>query len=152
MSAEDLKARGVGNPEMFQVLGAFVSYHRKMRLIDACRFFATPPSFKGPDGREIFLDEIGCHEDGASAAIRNVTRGKYESAAKQAANFLQHVYGATPDELQAWLDAVLPRDEPVKQLDEDEDVPDDATSVGGKGDRPPAAQPARPASREESPS
>lgn len=117
MTTDGLKKMGAVNPELFPVLGAYVSYHRKLRLIDSCTTFATPPAFKGEGGKIVYLDEIGCHEDGAAAAIRNVTRGYYEKAAVKASNFLQEVYGATKEELQTWLDDVLPPEEPAKQLD-----------------------------------
>ena len=139
MSVDEVKALGAKNPEMFQVLGAYVSYERKLRLIRGATL-AAPPSFAGPDGREVFLDEIGMTEEGAVAAIRNVAVGKYETAAKAARDFLKRVYDVDGDLLQAWVDDVLPPEAPAKQLDkmdaaEGESDSGDAASVGGEAAR-----------------
>ncbi len=120
MGTDVLKNIGGVNPELFQILGAYVSYHRKLRMIEALKSFAAAPSFKGPDGREIFLDQIGVSEDGAAASIRLNAAGQYQAAIRCARNFLKQVYDIDEDPLQAWLDEALPPEEPAKQVDEEQ--------------------------------
>lgn len=80
------------NPRLAADLALYLGDERVRRKIAGIGGFAVAPSFRGEDGRPVYLDEIGYTDETAAATLLNAALFALERALAERRKFFKMVY------------------------------------------------------------